>query len=119
MNDYQKKGTISLDVIKKDLNKDFNNILYGKSYIVDGHGKAVVCAVGAKSQYGMPHVEIEEKTLKEVMTPIRYMLEKHMMKVLRFTYRFAYFIMFQYFLQKIFFPPKVDFGAKSNIAETL
>ena len=51
---YQKKMVINSTDIKQFLQdaKDFkkkskiNNILYARSYVVKGHGKAIVCAVG-------------------------------------------------------------------------
>lgn len=70
VNDYQKKGTLSQADLQDEEN-DVSNILYAKSYIVDGFGKAVVCAVGERTQYGMPHIEIEDETMQDEVTPIR------------------------------------------------
>jgi len=49
--DYKTKGLVTMDTIKDDLN--FTNVLYAKSYVISGKGKAVVCAVGHKSQIGI------------------------------------------------------------------
>jgi magnesium-transporting ATPase (P-type) len=57
INYYKKKGVLTLENVKKNQN-DYSNVLYNKSYIVDGFGKAVVCAVGKRSQYSMTHAEI-------------------------------------------------------------
>lgn len=34
--------------------QNLSNVLYAKSYIIKGKGKAIVCAVGHRTQFGMP-----------------------------------------------------------------
>jgi magnesium-transporting ATPase (P-type) len=34
--------------------QDLSNVLYAKSYVIKGKGKAIVCAVGHRTQFGMP-----------------------------------------------------------------
>lgn len=50
---YQKKCCATLNEVKEREDQHFSNILYSKSFIVSGHGKAVVCAVGNKTQFGI------------------------------------------------------------------
>lgn len=107
INHYKKKGVLTLEDMKKDKN-DYSNILYSKSYIVDGYGKAVVCAVGKKSQFSMNHVEIQELTLKEEQSPIKNTLQRHRTLVNRLTNYFILIFMITYFLQRIFFHAKMD-----------
>jgi magnesium-transporting ATPase (P-type) len=34
--------------------QNLSNVLYAKSYVIKGKGKAIVCAVGHRTQFGMP-----------------------------------------------------------------
>ena len=40
-----------------------SNVLYAKSYVVSGYGKAVVCMVGSFTQAGMPCSRINEEAI--------------------------------------------------------
>lgn len=42
---------------------DKSNVLFAKSHVVSGHGKAVVCAVGQYTQAGMPCSRINEEAI--------------------------------------------------------
>lgn len=33
---------------------NLSNVLYAQSYIIKGKGKSIVCAVGHRTQFGMP-----------------------------------------------------------------
>ena len=46
------------------------------------------------------------------------LLEKHMNWVVSRTYAFVFYLMVQYFVQKIFFPQAVDKGAEQSLADT-
>lgn len=58
---YQKKMVINSSDLKEfredaqgfENLKKISNVLYARSYVVKGHGKAIVCAVGNNTQYGM------------------------------------------------------------------
>lgn len=56
----------------------------------------------------MNHIEIQELTLKEEMSPIRQMLKNHRSKVLGLTNYFVLLFMITFILQRIFFHAKVD-----------
>lgn len=53
------KGTIDHD------DDYMSNVLYAKSYVVGGWGKALVCAVGTCTQAGMPCDQIKQDTMVE------------------------------------------------------
>lgn len=47
--------------------KQISNVLYANSYVVKGQGTAVVCAVGANTQYGMFHSSNQEDMHGHIM----------------------------------------------------
>jgi magnesium-transporting ATPase (P-type) len=81
--DYKIKGTIILDDIKNDMDK--TNILYQKSYIVEGSGRAVACAIGIRTQSGMPQNVFQEQTLKEERSKFKEMLGSYSKQLGKYT----------------------------------
>ena len=62
-----------------------SNILYRSSYIIKGDCKAVVCAVGKSTQYGMAQDANNNGTADvEQMTPLRKLLEKYQNTVYKY-----------------------------------
>lgn len=99
---YQKKTVINSKDIHQFVSesrhirskKSISNVLFARSYVVTGHGKALVCAVGANTQYGMSlagdnlesqgHIIDEELEFKD-------MLESYSIKIGIFANYFAVF----------------------------
>lgn len=69
-----------------------SNVLYRSSYIIKGNCRAVVCAVGENTQYGMAQEVSKDGTnYVEQTTPLRKLLEKYQTQVYQKT---LYFVVF-------------------------
>jgi magnesium-transporting ATPase (P-type) len=66
---------------KSNCNDDLSNVLYSKTYVVRGSGKAIVCAVGHRTQFGMP-VEFEDDyQIRDEKSPFKDMLSAYSLKL--------------------------------------
>ena len=66
---------------ESNCNDDLSNVLYSKTYVVRGSGKAIVCAVGHRTQFGMP-VEFEDDyQIRDEKSPFKDMLSAYSLKL--------------------------------------
>ena len=73
----QNKGVLKKEAIFKNSGNALSNILYAQSFVVSGSGKAIVCCVGQRTQWGLP-VDIEtDISLEKKKTPFKEVLEKY------------------------------------------
>ena len=98
MNIYTHKGVVEENSLR-------SNVLFSKSFVVEGYGKAVVCAVGKRSQAGMPVQDdiIKSTTMQEEETPLRGLLESYVEMIHFYSYIVMLFIMISFLTHRFIY----------------
>ena len=69
---FKNKGALHLiDDGQRINDTEISNVFYARSYVVRGHGTAVVCAVGHRTQFGMVVDLTDDHVLRDEDTPFK------------------------------------------------
>jgi len=68
-------------VTMEGLGEEISNVLYAKSFVVRGEGLAVVCAVGSRTQAGMPAMIPHDSELNNETSHLRRMFARYSLKL--------------------------------------